>query len=245
MSDNTTAMGRLLASARTTTRSTFHRGFPRTRLPARHEVVLSSDGHAARFIILHGDHNHPRASSIDAIRTAAEESLKGTPLKTLLQITTWPARRPSSPDISEGAQWDLLIAISSLCLIYHHADHHTGLWYLRRRHCGTVALSLGASFGLSVLLCARLTIHLHWLVLAMWSSFCWRWDLTTICSWSPRFQTEIGAGLKTGIIRSMGGTGKVVGWYSPSPWRPWPSASAEFIRQVGHHHRSGFAVPTR
>lgn len=93
---------------------------------------------------------------------------------------------------------------------------------------GTVALSLGASFGLSVLLWQHiLAIHLHWLVLAMSVIVLLAVGSDYNLLLVSRFKQEIGAGLKTGIIRSMGGTGKVVtnaGWYSPSPWRPWPSA---------------------
>ena len=76
---------------------------------------------------------------------------------------------------------------------------------------GTVALSLGASFGLSVLIWQHiLGIELHWLVLrdvvimllAVGSDY----NLLLV----SRMKQEIGAGLNTGIIRAMGGTGKVV-----------------------------------
>ena len=42
-----------------------------------------------------------------------------------------------------------------------------------------------------------------------------------------RFKEEIGAGINTGIIRSMGSTGSVVtaaGLVSRSPWVRWPPA---------------------
>jgi RND superfamily putative drug exporter len=76
---------------------------------------------------------------------------------------------------------------------------------------GTVLISLGASFGLSVLLWQYiLAIQLHWsvivmsviLLLAVGSDY----NLLLVA----RMKEEIGAGINTGIIRAMDGTGKVV-----------------------------------
>ena len=76
---------------------------------------------------------------------------------------------------------------------------------------GTVALSLGASFGLSVLVWEKLFgIDLYWIVqalavillLAVGSDY----NLLLI----SRFKEEIHAGLNTGIIRAMASTGAVV-----------------------------------
>ena len=76
---------------------------------------------------------------------------------------------------------------------------------------GTVLISLGASLGLSVLIWQHiLGIQLEWLVvpitaiilLAVGSDY----NLLLV----SRFREETGAGLKTGIIRSMAGTGSVV-----------------------------------
>src|ERR1700720_371993 len=76
---------------------------------------------------------------------------------------------------------------------------------------GTVTVSLASSFGLSVLVWPPLLhMPLNWLVLpiaivvmlAVGSDY----NLLLV----SRFQEEIHAGLKTGIIRSMGGTGAVV-----------------------------------
>lgn len=76
---------------------------------------------------------------------------------------------------------------------------------------GTVALSLGASLGLSILVWQHiLGIQLYWviiplaviLLLAVGSDY----NLLLI----SRFKEEIGAGLNTGIIRAMAGTGGVV-----------------------------------
>ncbi len=76
---------------------------------------------------------------------------------------------------------------------------------------GTVVLSLGASLGLSILVWQHLLgIQLYWviiplaviLLLAVGSDY----NLLLV----SRFKEEIGAGLNTGIIRAMAGTGGVV-----------------------------------
>jgi putative drug exporter of the RND superfamily len=173
---------------------------------------LSADGHAARFIILHrGDPASAAGiASIDLIRTAAEESLKGTPLEDSKIYLAGTAA--VFKDISEGAQWDLMIAgISSLCLIFVIMLILTRALIAAAVIVGTVALSLGASFGLSVLVWQHiLGIQLHWLVLAMSVIVLLAVGSDYNLLLVSRFKEEIHAGLKTGIIRSMGGTGKVV-----------------------------------
>jgi RND superfamily putative drug exporter len=76
---------------------------------------------------------------------------------------------------------------------------------------GTVVLSLGASFGLSVLIWQHLLgIELYWIVLALAIIILLAvgsdYNLLVI----SRFKEEIGAGLNTGIIRAMASTGGVV-----------------------------------
>ncbi len=87
---------------------------------------LSSDGHAARFIILHrGDPASAEGiASINAIRTAAEESTKGTPLEDAKIYLA--GTGAIIKDISEGAKWDLVIAGNFLAVphFHHHADPH-------------------------------------------------------------------------------------------------------------------------
>jgi RND superfamily putative drug exporter len=76
---------------------------------------------------------------------------------------------------------------------------------------GTVALSLGASFGLSVLAWQHIVgIRLHWMVLAMAVIVMLAVGSDYNLLLVSRFKEEIGAGLNTGIIRAMGGSGKVV-----------------------------------
>jgi|SRR5258708_181909 RND superfamily putative drug exporter len=76
---------------------------------------------------------------------------------------------------------------------------------------GTVALSLGASFGLSVLLWQDiLGIQLYWVVLALAIILLLAVGSDYNLLLISRFKEEIGAGLNTGIIRAMAGTGGVV-----------------------------------
>src|SRR6202012_5452041 len=76
---------------------------------------------------------------------------------------------------------------------------------------GTVAISLGASFGMSVLVWQYLLgIKLHWMVLAMSVIVLLAVGSDYNLLLVSRLKEEIHAGLKTGIIRAMGSTGKVV-----------------------------------
>jgi RND superfamily putative drug exporter len=76
---------------------------------------------------------------------------------------------------------------------------------------GTVALSLGASFGLSVLIWQYiLGIKLHWMVLPMSVIILLAVGSDYNLLLVSRMREEIPGGINTGIIRAMGGTGKVV-----------------------------------
>ena len=76
---------------------------------------------------------------------------------------------------------------------------------------GTVALSLGASFGLSVLVWQYLLgIKLYWVVLALAVILLLAVGSDYNLLLISRFKEEIHAGLKTGIIRAMAGSGSVV-----------------------------------
>src|ERR1700754_3080999 len=76
---------------------------------------------------------------------------------------------------------------------------------------GTVALSLGASFGLSVLVWQYiLGVQLYWVVLALAVILLLAVGSDYNLLLISRFKEEIGAGLNTGIIRAMASTGGVV-----------------------------------
>jgi RND superfamily putative drug exporter len=74
-----------------------------------------------------------------------------------------------------------------------------------------VLLSLGASFGLSVLLWQDIIgLGLHWMVIAMSVILLLAVGSDYNLLLVSRFKEELPGGLKTGIIRSMAGTGAVV-----------------------------------
>jgi RND superfamily putative drug exporter len=213
LSDNANAMGKAFDAAKND--DSFYLPpeiFKNADFKRAMNSFLSPDGHAARFIILHrGDPASAEGiASINAIRTAAEESLKGTPLEDAKIYVAGTAA--IFKDVSEGAQWDLVIAgISSLCLIFIIMLLITRAFVAAAVIVGTVALSLGASFGMSVLFWQHiLGIQLHWLVLAMSVIVLLAVGSDYNLLLVSRFKQEMKAGLNTGIIRSMGGTGKVV-----------------------------------
>jgi RND superfamily putative drug exporter len=176
------------------------------------KLFLSPDGKAARFIITHrGDPATVEGiARIDAIKTAAQESVKGTPLANSKIYVAGTAA--TFKDLREGSNYDLLIAgTAALCIIFIIMLLITRSLIAALVIVGTVVLSLGASFGLSILLWQHIIgLNLNWLVLitaviillAVGSDY----NLLLVA----RFKEEMGAGLKTGIIRAMGGTGKVV-----------------------------------
>jgi len=115
-------------------------------------------------------------------------------------------------DLKEGSNYDLLIAgIAALCLIFIIMLIITRSIIAALVIVGTVTLSLGASFGLSVLVWQYIVgVNLHWMVLLMSIIILLAVGSDYNLLLVARFREEIGAGVKTGIIRAMGGTGKVV-----------------------------------
>lgn len=173
---------------------------------------LSPDGKAARFIISHnGDPATPEGiSRVDQMQTAAVEALKGTPLTDAQVYLAGTA--PTAKDWKDGSTYDLLIAgIAAMCLIFIIMLIVTRSFIAALVIVGTVVLSLGASFGLSVLLWQYiLGIHLHWMVLAMSVIILLAVGSDYNLLLVSRIKEEVGAGINTGIVRAMGGTGKVV-----------------------------------
>jgi RND superfamily putative drug exporter len=173
---------------------------------------LSPDGKADRFIISHrGDPATPEGiARIGRIKTAAEEALKGTPLANAKIYMAGTAS--TYKDWADGSTYDLLIAgVAALCLIFIIMLIITRSFIAALVIVGTVALSLGASFGLSVLVWQYvLGIRLHWMVLPMSVIILLAVGSDYNLLLVSRMKEEIAAGIKTGIIRAMGGTGKVV-----------------------------------
>jgi putative drug exporter of the RND superfamily len=176
------------------------------------KMFVSPDGKAVRFIISHeGDPATAEGiSHIDKIKNAAFEAIKGTPLegsKIYLGGTA-----ATYKDMQHGSNYDLLIAgISSLCLIFIIMLILTRSVVAAAVIVGTVLLSLGTSFGLSVLIWQDiLGIPLHWMIIAMSVIILLAVGSDYNLLLVSRFKEEIQAGLKTGIIRAMAGTGAVV-----------------------------------
>ncbi|MEI7915871.1 MAG: MMPL family transporter [Mycobacteriaceae bacterium] len=176
------------------------------------KMFLSPDGKAVRFIISHeGDPMSPEGlTNVDTIKNAAFEALKGTPLEGSKIYLAGTAT--SYKDMQTGADYDLLIAgIAALSLIFVIMLILTRSVVAAAVIVGTVTLSLGTSFGLSVLIWQHLLGHpLHWMVLAMSVIILLAVGSDYNLLLVSRFKEEIGAGLNTGIIRAMGGTGSVV-----------------------------------
>lgn len=176
------------------------------------KLFLSPDGHAARMIITHdGDPATPAGiAHIDAIRDAATEAVKGTPLGNADIYIGGTAA--TYKDISDAAKYDLMIAgIAALSLILLIMVSVTRSLVAALVIVGTVALSLGASFGLSVLVWQDLVgIPLLWIVLALSVILLLAVGSDYNLLLISRFKEEIGAGLNTGIIRAMAGSGSVV-----------------------------------
>jgi putative drug exporter of the RND superfamily len=173
---------------------------------------LSPDGKSARFIISHlGDPATPEGvGRIDQIRTAAEEALKSTPLENSKIFIAGTAS--TFKDFRDGSNYDLFIAgVGALCLIFIIMLIITRSFVAALVIVGTVALSLGASFGLSVLIWQYiLGVKLHWMVLPMSVIVLLAVGSDYNLLLVSRMKEEIAAGINTGIIRAMGGTGKVV-----------------------------------
>jgi len=173
---------------------------------------ISPDGKSVRLIISHeGDPMSVEGiEHIDAIKNAAKEAIKGTPLEGSKIFLAGTAA--TFKDMQEGANFDLLIAgISALALIFIIMLVLTRSVVASAVIVGTVVLSLGASFGLSVLVWQHLIgLNLHWMVIAMAVIVLLAVGADYNLLLVSRFKEEIHAGLNTGIIRAMGGTGSVV-----------------------------------
>ena len=176
------------------------------------KMFLSPDGKAVRFIISHeGDPMSPEGlTRVDTIRNAAFEAIKGTPLEGSRIYLAGTAT--SFKDMQDGANYDLLIAgVAALCLIFVIMLVLTRSVVAAAVIVGTVVVSLGTSFGLSILIWQHLLGHpLHWMVLAMSVIILLAVGSDYNLLLVSRFKEEIHAGLRTGIIRSMAGTGSVV-----------------------------------
>ncbi len=173
---------------------------------------MSPDGKSARFFITHdGDPATPTGiSRVDSERLAAQEALKQSSLANAKVFLGGTAA--TFKDMHDGAKFDMMIAvIASLTLIFLIMVLITRSLVAALVIVGTASSSIAAAFGLSVLIWQDLLGHnIHWVVsvlsviilLAVGSDY----NLLLV----SRFNEEIHAGLKTGYIRAIGGSGGVV-----------------------------------
>ena len=176
------------------------------------ESFISPDGKSVRFIISHeGDPlSADGIDRIDAIKLAAKEAIKGTPLEGAKIYVGGTAA--IFKDMEDGNFYDLIIAgIAALALIFIIMLIITRSVVAAGTIVGTVVLSLGASFGLSVLVWQHiLGIPLHFMVMAMAVIILLAVGADYNLLLVARLKEEVHAGVNTGIIRAMGGTGSVV-----------------------------------
>ncbi len=213
MQDNSSAMGEAFDASKND--DSFYlppEAFENPEFKRGMKQFLSPDGKAVRFIISHeGDPMSPEGVAlIEPILQAAKEAIKGTPLEGSEIFLGGTAA--TFKDMQEGSNWDLLIAgISALALIFIIMLIITRAVIASAVIVGTVTLSLGTSFGLSVLLWQHLLGQpLHWMVLAMSVIILLAVGSDYNLLLVARFKEEIHAGLNTGIIRAMAGSGSVV-----------------------------------
>ena len=211
------------------------------------KIFLSPDGKAVRMLISQkGDPASPEGiSRVDPIKSAAEEALKGTPLEDAKIYLTGTAAM--TKDLVDGSKYDLMIAgVAALCLIFIIMLIMTRSFVAALVIVGTVLLSLGASFGLSVLVWQYLLgIQIHWVVLVMSVIVLLAVGSDYNLLLVSRMKEEIGAGINTGIIRAMGGTGKVVtnaGLVFAFTMASMVVSDLRQHRSDGHDDRSGSAV---
>ncbi|MCB0928021.1 MAG: RND family transporter [Mycobacterium sp.] len=176
------------------------------------QIFMSPDGKAARFLVTQrSDPVTPDGMAhVEPILSAAEEALKGTPLESSKIALAGTAA--SVKDLVDGSCYDLLIAgVAAFCLIFSIMLLVTRSLVAALVIVTTVAISLGASFGISVLLWQHLLgIQIHWVVLAMSVIVLLAVGSDYNLMLVSRMKDEVAAGIDTGIIRAMAGTGKVV-----------------------------------
>ncbi|BBY80673.1 MMPL family transporter [Mycolicibacterium pulveris] len=176
------------------------------------DIFISPDGKAVRMLITQKDDpaSPDGIARVDEIKLAAEEALKGTPLEGSSIYLSGTAAM--TKDIVVGSQFDLMIAVvAAICLIFIVMLIITRSFVAALVIVGTVLVSLGAAFGVSVFVWQYLLgIPIHWAVLVMAVIVLLAVGSDYNLLLVARIKDELGAGINTAIIRAMAGTGKVV-----------------------------------
>jgi RND superfamily putative drug exporter len=176
------------------------------------KMFVSPNGHGVRFVITHeGDPlSADGIEHIDAIKLAAKEAIKTTPWEGSKIYVGGTAAM--FKDMQEGSNYDLMIAgVAALCLIFIIMLLITRAVVAALVIVGTVVVSLAGAFGMSVLLWQHIIgLPVHWMVLAMAVIILMAVGADYNLLLVSRLREEIHAGLHTGMIRAMGGSGSVV-----------------------------------
>jgi len=176
------------------------------------DFFLTPDGKGARTIIYHkGEAMSPEGiKQIKDATTSAQEGLKGTSLE---NAKLYMAGASSNyRDIQDFSFNDLIIMmLATFGLVFLIVLAITRAFIGSILVLITVILSFAGALGLSTLLWETiLGIKLHWLIIPI--SFI---VLVGVgCDYNllllSRYREELGAGIKTGLIRAMAGSGNVV-----------------------------------
>lgn len=173
---------------------------------------MTADGKGARFVMYHqGEAQSPEGiKQVQAVTTAAQEAVKGTSLSNAKILMAGAAS--NYRDVQDYSRNDIIIMmLATFALVF------TIVLLITRALVGaiivliTVVLSFAGAYGLSVFLWEMLLgIQLHWLTLPI--AFI---VLVAVgCDYNllllSRYKQELGAGIKTGLIRTMGSSGGVV-----------------------------------
>ncbi|MGW0157898.1 MMPL/RND family transporter [Mycobacterium sp. NPDC003323] len=211
--EDSTAMGEAFDAARND--DTFYlppEAFETADFQRGMKLMMSPDGKAVRFTVFHqGDPlTEDGTERIDPMRVAVADAIKGTPLEGSTIYVGGSAAMYK--DMQQGADYDLLIAaVASLILIFLIMVILTRAVAAAAVIVGTVVLSLGSAFGLSVLVWQHIVgIPLGWMVLPMSVIVLLAVGADYNLLLVSRMKEEVHAGINTGIIRSMAGTGSVV-----------------------------------
>jgi RND superfamily putative drug exporter len=175
-------------------------------------LFMSPDGKSARFFVTHQTYpaTEKGIARVEPERTAAQEAVKQSSLSDAKVFIGGMA--PLYEDMQSGATYDLMIAVvASLTLIFLIMMAITRSLVAAIVIVGTASSSIASSFGLSVLLWQDVFGQpIYWvtLVLSVIVLLAVGSDYNLLLV--SRFEEEIHAGLKTGYIRAIAGSGGVV-----------------------------------
>jgi putative drug exporter of the RND superfamily len=175
------------------------------------DFFMTPDGKGARIVIYHsGEAQSPEGiKQIEAVSAAAQESIKGTSLSNAKLYVA--GASSNYRDVQDYSNNDIIIMmLATFALVFMI------VLLITRALVGaivvliTVVLSFAGAYGLSVFIWETLLhTQLHWLTLPI--AFI---VLVAVgCDYNllllSRYRQEIGAGIKTGLIRTMGSSGGV------------------------------------